>query len=98
VFNYNERITVYRYHINDPVIFHESLRASIEHGHANTHSNDYASVAYWYQTEPHYDFAPMPPAQERLPRPDFVLGHVEPPGPRRVRTAVRDRMAKRRQR
>ncbi|MFQ6099410.1 MAG: glycoside hydrolase family 172 protein, partial [Armatimonadota bacterium] len=60
LFNYNERITVYRYHVCDPIIFHESLRASIEHGHANTHSNDYSSVAYWYQTEPHYEFCEMP--------------------------------------
>jgi hypothetical protein len=94
VYSYNERITVYRYHVNDPVIFHESLRVSIEHGHADTHSNDYASVAYWYQTEPHHEFAPMPPAAERVPRPDMVLGQVPPPGPARDKTAVRDRMAK----
>jgi hypothetical protein len=92
VFSYNERITVYRYHLNEPVIFHQSLRASIEHGHANSHSNDYSSVAYWYQTEPHYDFCAMLPVEERLPRPDLVLGHVEPPGPRREKAAVRERM------
>ncbi len=98
VASYNERITVYRYHLNDPVIFHKSLRASIEHGHANSHSNDYSSVAYWYQAEPHHDFSPMPPADQRLPRPDFVLGHVEPPGPKQVKTAVRERMARKRKR
>jgi len=94
-FNYNERITVYRLHINDPVVFHKSLRVSIEHGHANTHSNDYCSVAYWYQTEPHYDFCKMLPVEQRLPRPDSILGHASPPGPKRLRTAVRDRMARR---
>lgn len=26
-------------------------RVTIEHGHANNHSNDYSSVAYWYQPE-----------------------------------------------
>ena len=31
--------------------FTDSLRFSIEHGHANDQSNDYTSVAYWYQTE-----------------------------------------------
>jgi hypothetical protein len=92
VFSYNERITVYRYHIADPVIFHESLRVSIEHGHANSHSNDYASTAYWYQAEPHSEFGVMPPAEERVPRPDAVLGHAAPPGPSRLRAAVRDRM------
>lgn len=95
VFSYNERITVYRYHLNEPVIFHKSLRASIEHGHANTHSNDYSSVAYWYQTEPHHEFCAMPPVEQRLPRPDAVLGHVEPPGPRREKTAVKERMGRR---
>ncbi len=93
-FGYNERITVYRYHIVDPVIFHRSLRVSIEHGHANTHSNDYASTAYWYQTEPHFEFAPMPPAEQRIPRPDMVLGQVPPPGPAREKTAVKARMGK----
>jgi len=92
VFNYNERITVYRYHLADPVIFHESLRASIEHGHANTHSNDYASTAYWYQTEPHHEFCEMPPAEERIPRPDSVLGHAAPPGPARAKLGVGQRM------
>lgn len=90
--SYNERITVYRYHINDPVIFQQSLRVSIEHGHANTHSNDYASTAYWYQTEPHYEFCAMLPVEQRIPRPDAVLGHANPPGPAKLRTAVRDRM------
>jgi hypothetical protein len=94
VFMYNERITVYRFHINEPVIFQKSLRASIEHGHANSHSNDYSSVAYWYQTEPHHEFCEMLPVEARLPRPDFILGHAEPPGPARVRGAVRDRMAR----
>jgi len=91
-FNYNERITVYRYNVADPVIFHESLRVSIEHGHANTHSNDYSSTAYWYQTEPHHEFCEMLPPDERVPRPDFVLGHAEPPGPSRPKTAIRNRM------
>ncbi len=91
---YNERITVYRYHLNDPVIFHKSLRVSIEHGHANTHSNDYSSVAYWYQTEPHYDFAPMLPVQKRLPNPDLIIAPHPLPGPKRLNTAARDRMAR----
>ncbi len=94
VFNYNERITVYRYHVVDPVIFEKSVRVSIEHGHANTHSNDYSSTAYWYQTEPHGEFCHMLPVAQRIPRPDLVLGHVEQPGPARMKTAVRDRMGR----
>jgi len=94
VFDYNERITVYRYHLNDPVIFQKSLRVSIEHGHANSHSNDYSSTVYWYQTEPHHEFCSMLPVEQRVPRPDAVLGHVDPPGPPKVRAAVRERMTR----
>jgi hypothetical protein len=94
VFDYNERITVYRYHIADPVIFHDSIRVSIEHGHANSHSNDYSSTVYWYQSEPHRDFCEMPSPGERVPRPDFVLGHVEQPGPQRTKLSVQKRMAR----
>jgi hypothetical protein len=60
--------TLYRYHIEDPIFFERSIRVTIEHGHANKLSNDYASTAYWYQTEPHKPFSPMLPVQERLPR------------------------------
>lgn len=64
------KCTSYRFHVEDPVIFTQSLRVSIEHGHANLQSNDYSSTAYWYQTEPHKPFEPLPPAVQRRPRPD----------------------------
>jgi hypothetical protein len=60
--------TSYRFHIEDPILFTRSIRVSIEHGHANLQENDYSSVAYWYQTEPHKPLPPLPPVQERLPR------------------------------
>jgi len=69
----NERITVYRYHVNDPVVFHKSLRASIEHGHANDRCDDYSSTAYWYQTLPHKRFPKYPKVEDRLPRPDVKI-------------------------
>lgn len=69
----NERITVYRYHIADPVIFHKSLRVSIEHGHANDRCDDYCSTAYWYQELPHKRFPKFPSVEERLPRPDVKI-------------------------
>jgi len=69
----NERITVYRYHVNDPVIFHKSLRVSIEHGHANDRCDDYCSTAYWYQSLPHKPFPEYPSVEERLPRPDVPV-------------------------
>lgn len=43
---------------------------SIEHGHANKLSNDYSSTAYWYQTEPHKPFEPLPGVESRLARED----------------------------
>jgi len=62
------RSSVYRFHLDSPIPFTKSLRATIEHGHANIRSDNYFSVAYWYQTEPHMAFPPLPPLQERLPR------------------------------
>lgn len=57
---------VYRYHIEDPIPFTESIRATIEHGHANDRNDDFSSVAYWYQTEPHVPFPPLPKPEERF--------------------------------
>ncbi len=36
--------------MEDPIVFHKSIKVFIEHGHANGLANDYSSVAYWYQT------------------------------------------------
>lgn len=60
--------TLYRYHIEDPIFFEQSIRVTIEHGHANKLTNDYSSTAYWYQTEPHKPFPALLPLGERLPR------------------------------
>jgi hypothetical protein len=62
------RSSVYRFHLDSPIPFTKSMRATIEHGHANVRSDDYFSVAYWYQTEPHLAFPILPPLHERLPR------------------------------
>ena len=59
--------SLYRFHIEDPVHFSKSIRVTIEHGHANDQSNDYSSVAYWYQLEPTAAKA-LPPVKERLVR------------------------------
>lgn len=67
---YSGKWSMYRFHIEDPVIFHESIRVTIEHGHDNVHASDYSSVAYWYQNEPHPPFQPFPPAAARLPLDD----------------------------
>ena len=62
------RWSVYRFHLDSPITFTKSLRASIEHGHANDRGDNYYSVAYWYQTEPHAAFPALPLVDARLPR------------------------------
>lgn len=54
--------SMYRFHLDAPIPFERSLLATIEHGHANNRADDYVSVAYWYQTEPHAPFPPLPGA------------------------------------
>jgi len=62
--------TVYRYYIEDPIRFRRSIKVTIEHGHANTLSNDYSSTAYYYLSEPKRGGPEIPPVEERLPRPN----------------------------
>jgi hypothetical protein len=62
------RSSVYRFHLDSPIPFAKSLRATIEHGHANHRSDNFFSVAYWYQNEPHAAFPPLPVVDLRLPR------------------------------
>ena len=62
------RTSVYRFHLDSPIPFSKSLRATIEHGHANHRSDNYYSVAYWYQAEPHAAFPALPSLEQRIPR------------------------------
>lgn len=62
------RSSVYRFHLDSPIPFTKSLRATIEHGHANVRSDNYYSVAYWYQTEPHAAFPALPSLEQRIPK------------------------------
>jgi Protein of unknown function (DUF2961) len=62
------RWSVYRFHLDSPITFTKSLRATIEHGTANNRGDNYYSVAYWYQTEPHAPFPILPRVADRLPR------------------------------
>jgi hypothetical protein len=56
------RFGQYRWHINDPVRFNEDLRITIQslgwqsEGRYLPLQDDLASVAYWYQIEPHNTF------------------------------------------
>jgi hypothetical protein len=70
--------TVYRWHIPDPVMFDKSLRVEIEHKGVTFNpdgtvksgfeerADDFSSVAFWYQTEPHQQYPEMPRGYDRL--------------------------------
>ncbi|MBB2671789.1 UNVERIFIED_ORG: hypothetical protein GGE44_001340 [Rhizobium esperanzae] len=58
----------YRFHLTDPVRFKNRVRVTIEHGHANHLSDDWASTAYWYQTLPSPKLTILP-VEQRLPTP-----------------------------
>lgn len=72
---------MYRFHFDSPVPFAKSIRASIEHGHANHRSDNYYSVAYWYQGEPHEAFPALPDVDQRIPTLQFVGGPGNAKGP-----------------
>lgn len=48
--------SMYRFHLKDPIFFNKQIKVTFEKGHANLLGNDYSSVAYWYQLEPHSSF------------------------------------------
>ena len=73
------RFSHYRWHLESPVRFHESIRASIEDGHANLRSDNLYSVAYWYQKEPHARYPELPPANARIPKFQNVGGPGQDP-------------------
>ena len=63
----------YRWHIQDPVIFEEDLKVTVQqigvyHGGLFERQDDVATVAYWYQTEPHQPFGELMERKERWPR------------------------------
>ena len=80
--------SMYRFHVLDPVCFHERIEVGVEHGHANDLANDYSSTAFWYQHEPHAKFPPLPAARERLPRfpEEFLRAYGLWTGAHRLRT------------
>jgi hypothetical protein len=61
-----QRFGLYRWHIADPVRFDKDLRITIQDlgwrtgGRYLPQKSDISSVTYWYQTEPHNKFPPLP--------------------------------------
>jgi len=81
--NIGGRYSLYRWHLEGPIAFEQSLRVTIEHGQANHRSDNYFSTAYWYQTEPHAAFPALPSVADRAPKVFSVgggAGAATPPG------------------
>jgi len=61
-----ERFSLYRWHIMDPIRFSQDLRVTIQalgwrsDGTYLPLQDDIASTAFWYQAEPHAAFPPVP--------------------------------------
>ena len=70
------RTHCYRFFVEDPICFNLSLRGSIEHGHANVLTLDIATVAYWYQVEPHKTFPLLPGKEARQNMPTIDLADI----------------------
>ena len=62
--------SMYRFHIEDPIRFEQSIRVTIESGHNNALANDYSSTAYWYQIGRGEPLPALPPVAARIPRAD----------------------------
>jgi hypothetical protein len=66
--------SLYRWHVADPIRFKRDLKVTIQaigwypNGKFQPLTDDIASVAYWYQTEPHTAFPKMPSREARFPR------------------------------
>ena len=72
------RYSMYRWFLEGPLAFERSVRVTIEHGAANDRSDNFFSTAYWYQTEPHAAFPPLPAPADRVPKVIAVTGGVAP--------------------
>jgi hypothetical protein len=65
-YNVAQRFGLYRWHITDPIRFDKDLKVTIQDlgwhqdGRYMPLQDDIASVAFWYQTEPHAPFPKLP--------------------------------------
>ncbi len=62
------RVCAYRWHIPDFISFTRDIRVDLEHGGVSDWPSHYASVAYYYLSEPKAQ-DPLPPLAARLPKP-----------------------------
>jgi hypothetical protein len=79
-----QRFGLYRWHIPDPIRFEKDLRVTIQAlgwqkgGRYLPLQDDIASVAWWYQSEPHAKFPPLPPREALEVKPL----EIKPPEPK----------------
>lgn len=65
---------LYRWHVLDPIRFQRDLKVTVQalgwwpNRKFEPLTDDIASVAYWYQAEPHAPYPGLPPVHERWPR------------------------------
>jgi len=73
IYEVGQRFGLYRWHIMDPIRFEQDLKVTIqalgwkEGGRYLQEEDDIASVAFWYQNEPHAQFPPLPPREKLVP-------------------------------
>ena len=75
-----QRFGLYRWHIADPVRFEKDLKVTIQalgwredkRGLYKPLDDDIASVAYWYQAEPHAKFPALPARDVLTVKPQVV--------------------------
>jgi len=66
------RFGMYRWHVMDPIRFKSDLKVTIQDlgwktsGLYLAQKSDIASVVYWYQTEPHNPFPPLPSKEQLM--------------------------------
>ena len=78
------RVTAYRWHIQDPILFAKSLKFTIERrgyvmnakgevvAESGSRPDNWSSVSYWYQDSVAEPWCPFPPYRERV-NPEIVL-------------------------
>lgn len=63
-------VSMYRWHVLDPVRFRKSLKVTIQQIGWNNglfeRSDDWCSTAFWYQQEPHNTFPALPDREARI--------------------------------
>ena len=70
-----KKLSMYRFHIEDCIGFEKDIKVTVDTIGWQTDrkkykhlSEDVASVAFWYQSEPHVKFKPLPPREKLFDR------------------------------